>query len=61
MPFIRDRRPSRYHEIGSGHSTLLAARAVRDGELETRILSVERAGLGGEVLAYASCLWFEVA
>lgn len=39
--FIRERRPRRYHEIGSGNSTLFAARAVRDGGLSTRILSVD--------------------
>ncbi len=39
--FIRARRPARYHEIGSGNSTLFAARAVRDGGLSTRIVSVD--------------------
>jgi len=39
--FVRARRPGRYHEIGSGNSTLFAARAVRDGGLATRILSVD--------------------
>jgi hypothetical protein len=39
--FIRERRPQRYHEIGSGNSTLFAAQAIRDGELGTRILSVD--------------------
>lgn len=39
--FIRDRAPGRYHEIGSGNSTLFAARAIRDGDLSTRILSVD--------------------
>jgi hypothetical protein len=38
---IRERRPSRYHEVGSGNSTLFAARAIRDGGLPTRILSVD--------------------
>ena len=39
--FIRDRSPKRYHEVGSGNSTLFAARAVRDGGLSTQILSVD--------------------
>lgn len=39
--FIRARRPARYHEVGSGNSTLFAARAIRDGALPTRILSVD--------------------
>ncbi len=38
---IRERRPARYHEVGSGNSTLFAARAIRDGGLPTRILSVD--------------------
>lgn len=38
---IRARRPARYHEVGSGHSTLFAARAIRDGQLPTHILSVD--------------------
>jgi hypothetical protein len=40
---IRARRPSRFHEVGSGNSTLFAARAIRDGGLTTRILSVDPA------------------
>jgi hypothetical protein len=39
---IRSRRPSRYHEVGSGNSTLFAARAIADEGLQTRILSVDR-------------------
>lgn len=39
--FVRERRPRRYVEIGSGFSTLFAARAVRDGLLDTRILAVD--------------------
>jgi hypothetical protein len=39
--FIREREPSRYHEIGSGNSTLFAAQAIRDGNLTTTILSVD--------------------
>lgn len=38
---LRARRPSRYHEVGSGNSTRFAARAIRDGSLPTRILSVD--------------------
>jgi hypothetical protein len=39
--FIRARQPARYHEVGSGNSTLFAARAIRDGGLGTQILSVD--------------------
>src|SRR5205823_13278841 len=39
--FIRARRPARYHEVGSGNSTLFAARAIRDGGLPTHIVSVD--------------------
>ncbi len=39
--FVRERQPRRYHEVGSGNSTLFAARAVRDGGLATEILSVD--------------------
>jgi Methyltransferase domain len=39
--FIRARAPAHYHEIGSGHSTLFAARAIRDAGLSTRVLSVD--------------------
>jgi hypothetical protein len=39
--FIRERRPRVYYEIGSGNSTLFAARAVRDGGLDTRIVAVD--------------------
>ena len=39
--FIRSRAPSLYIEIGSGHSTKFAARAVRDGRLRTRIVSID--------------------
>jgi Methyltransferase domain len=45
---IRERRPSRYHEVGSGNSTLFAARAILDGGLSTRVVSVDpqpRAGV----------------
>lgn len=39
--FVRSRKPSRYLEVGSGSSTRFAARAVRDGRLSTRIVSVD--------------------
>ena len=39
--FIRSRSPSLYVEIGSGHSTKFAARALRDGRLQTRIVSID--------------------
>jgi predicted O-methyltransferase YrrM len=38
---IRSRRPARYVEIGSGQSTRFARRAIEDGGLATRILSVD--------------------
>ena len=39
--FIRSRAPALYVEIGSGISTKFAARARRDGQLETRIVSID--------------------
>jgi Methyltransferase domain len=39
--FLREREPARYLEIGSGSSTKFVARAKRDGELATRIVSVD--------------------
>jgi hypothetical protein len=39
--FLRERRPSLYLEIGSGNSTLFAARARRDGDLPTAIVSID--------------------
>lgn len=47
---VRERRPARILEIGSGHSTRFLARAVRDGGLETGITCVDpvpRASLAG--------------
>jgi hypothetical protein len=41
--FLRQRCPSTYLEIGSGNSTLFAARARRDGRLETRLVSIDPA------------------
>jgi predicted O-methyltransferase YrrM len=39
--FLRSRKPRRYVEIGSGWSTKFAARAKRDGGLDTRIVSID--------------------
>ena len=38
---IRARRPARIVEIGSGHSTRFAARAIADGELDTRLIAID--------------------
>jgi len=40
---LRARKPRRYLEIGSGHSTRFARRAIQDGGLATRIVSVDPA------------------
>lgn len=40
---LRTRRPARYVEVGSGFSTRVVARAVRDGGLNTRITSIDPA------------------
>lgn len=34
-------RPTRYFEIGSGHSTKVAAKAIREQQLNTRITSID--------------------
>jgi predicted O-methyltransferase YrrM len=39
--FVRSRRPRTYFEIGSGISTRFARRAIEDGKLETRIVSID--------------------
>ena len=39
--FIRDRQPARYIEVGSGNSTMFAARAKADGGLATTITSID--------------------
>jgi predicted O-methyltransferase YrrM len=39
--FIRSRAPKLYMEIGSGISTKFAARARRDGQLKTQIVSID--------------------
>ena len=47
---VRDRRPARIVEVGSGHSTRFMARAVADGGLATEISCVDpkpRAALDG--------------
>ncbi|MBV9607616.1 MAG: class I SAM-dependent methyltransferase [Solirubrobacterales bacterium] len=41
--FVRDRRPRRYLEVGSGNSTKFVARAKRDGDLGTTITSIDPA------------------
>jgi hypothetical protein len=40
---VARRAPRRYVEIGSGHSTRFAARAIRDGSLATRIVCYDPA------------------
>ena len=47
---VRETRPRRIVEVGSGHSTRFMARAVADGRLETRISAIDpqpRASLSG--------------
>jgi hypothetical protein len=39
--FLREWRPRRYIEIGSGNSTRFAARAKRDGKLATELISID--------------------
>jgi hypothetical protein len=39
--FIREHRPATYWEVGSGNSTRFARRAIADGGLATRIVSVD--------------------
>jgi hypothetical protein len=39
--FLRSRRPRTYLEVGSGISTRFARRAIEDGKLETRIVSID--------------------
>ena len=40
---LRERRPARYLEIGSGNSTKFVARARRDGRLATHLTSIDPA------------------
>ncbi|MBL8831769.1 MAG: class I SAM-dependent methyltransferase [Rhodospirillales bacterium] len=52
---VRERRPRRIVEIGSGHSTRFLARAVADGNLATRITCIDpdpRAALEGLAVAW---------
>jgi predicted O-methyltransferase YrrM len=52
---VRERRPGRIVEIGSGHSTRFMARAVADGKLATRITCIDpdpRATLDGLDVAW---------
>lgn len=47
---VRERRPSLVVEVGSGHSTRFIARAIADGGLRTRLVSIDprpRAALAG--------------
>jgi hypothetical protein len=39
--FLRSREPSTYLEVGSGTSTLFARRAIDDGGLKTKIVSID--------------------
>lgn len=39
--FLRSREPATYLEVGSGNSTRFARRAIEDGRLKTRIVSVD--------------------
>ena len=39
--YVRRRAPKRYVEVGSGQSTLVVDRARRDGQLPTRITSID--------------------
>jgi hypothetical protein len=48
--FVREARPARIVEVGSGHSTRFIGRAVRDGALATAITAIDpepRADIGG--------------
>lgn len=39
--FVADRRPAIYMEVGSGNSTKFVRRAIRDHNLQTRIVSID--------------------
>ena len=50
---VREMKPARIVEVGSGHSTRFMARAIRDGGLETKLTSIDpepRASLDGLVI-----------
>lgn len=38
---VRTQKPKRIIEIGSGHSTKIARQAIRDGNLDTRLVSID--------------------
>lgn len=60
---VRERRPARIVEIGSGHSTRFLARAIADGGLATRLTAVDpapRAGLDGLAVEWRRGLLQEV-
>ena len=40
---VRDRKPGRIVEVGSGHSTRFMARAIRDGNLATKFTAIDPA------------------
>lgn len=39
--FVRELKPATIIEIGSGHSTRFMAKAISDGELDTRLISID--------------------
>ncbi|MDY0872323.1 class I SAM-dependent methyltransferase [Dongia rigui] len=56
---IRDRRPACFLEVGSGHSTRFAARAIGDGKLATRHVAIDpapRADVGTSALTLHRCV-----
>jgi len=47
---VRDKRPGRIVEVGSGHSTRFMAEAIADADLKTRLIAIDpapRAGIAG--------------
>lgn len=55
---VRERRPRRIVEVGSGHSTRFLARAVADGGLATRITAIDprpRRALTGLAVDHLAC------
>ena len=44
---VRDRRPGRIVEVGSGHSTRFMAEAIADAGLKTRLISIDPAPRAG--------------
>ncbi|MGH6931816.1 MAG: class I SAM-dependent methyltransferase [Dongiaceae bacterium] len=54
---IRQRRPARIIEVGSGHSTRFMARAIEDGRLATKLIAIDpapRASLAGLPIEWLS-------